>query len=220
MLLAAGGAVVVLLVALLVGVAVSRGDDDPGPTASSDSGASSDDPTAGAPSGSASTGTPSKRPSSRGPGSAGDGSGAPGAGETPRRPRRVEVALDAPGKASPQVTVRGARYEWVEGKTFVAGERGGPSIRVTLVARNSGDRAVRMPTALVNLYYGDDDTPAPPLMEPGGEPFPATIPARGTARGRFVFQMPQREGVPIRVEVILDNELVEVNFVGRPATVL
>ncbi len=214
--LAALGVVVVVVLVLVF--AALLGDSDVSGTTPS-----ADDPSAG-PSATVSGSpdpddTPGGGGSSEGPGGTGEGTATPGGGKVPTQ-RAVRVALDDPGRASKVVTVRATRLEWVKGQSRVRGEVGGPSLRVTVVADNRSGRTVDIGTALVNAYYGADDRPASPLSGPGGKPFPSTLRPNGTAQGRFVFQMPQRGQVPVRIEVFLDNRLTVVNFVGEPASVM
>lgn len=213
---AALGALVVLAVVLVL--VLTRDSDGSGSTDATD------DPTSGSSGPSATiSSTPGDDPSpSDGASTDGPGpdDGADPSGGPTAKPRTVRVPLDATGRASRTVTVKATKYEWVDGQTRVRGETGGPSIRVTLVARNDSGRVVDIGSALVNAYYGPDDTPASPLSAPGGKPFPSTVKPGGTAMGRFVFQMPQREQVRVRIEVYLDDRLTVVNFVGEPGTVM
>lgn len=171
-------------------------------------------PSAG-PSGSPAAGTPSASPSM--PQESIDETSAPetDAPETPiARETTAPVELDGEQQPLDGVTVRLISIESVTGEVVLPGEVAGPALRVTMEARNSGGLAVETPAVVVNLYYGPDRIAGNPFLQPGGKPFPASIPAGGLATGVYLFDVPESERGDILVEVDLLFESSVVLFEG------
>lgn len=114
-------------------------------------------------------------------------------------PAPLEQAVAPVGGLEVELT----SIESVEGIAAVAGEVGGPALRITVEATNDGAAAVDTPAAIVNLYVGGDRRPANAIMQPGGRSFPPSIPARGSATGVYLFTVPVEERDAIVVEVDL-----------------
>lgn len=118
--------------------------------------------------------------------------------------------------ASDDLSVAVTRIERVRGRTTIPGETGGPAVRVTVRATNIGAEAHQLAAAVVNMYYGPDDTPSSFLLEPGSRLFPDEIPANGWVEGVFVFTLPAEPSVRVRIEADLGHDVSIVSFVGRP----
>lgn len=124
------------------------------------------------------------------------------------------VPLDEPAQPTDVVTVELASIEEVVGEANIAGEVGGPALRVTVEASNAGDAPFDTATVVVNLYIGEDRRPANEIREPGGRAFPASIPADGSSTGVYLFTVPEDERELILVEVSLQVEEPVVLFEG------
>lgn len=100
------------------------------------------------------------------------------------------------------MTVSLSEIESVSGKASAPGEISGPAIRVTVKIDNGSDEALALRYAAVNAYYGPERAPAPPIMQPGGDPFFGTIEAGESATGVYLFSVPSnaREDVTIAVD--------------------
>lgn len=174
-----GAAVAVVLVAVLVALYFALGQDD-------DSG------TPGGTPGTSSAPTSSPSPS-------GDADGeevvpplTEGATEVPVG-EEVEVA---PGLSASVVDVTSFQ---AEGRG--AGEVSGPALRFVLVLGNESQEAVALDGATVNLYYGDDTTPASPLLnDPEAAPLAGTLEAGAIARGTYAFSVPEEQHDSFRLE--------------------
>jgi len=125
----------------------------------------------------------------------------------------VEVSLDE-GADLGGVDVEITEIEKVEGEARGIGERSGPSLRITLALTNNTDAAIATDLALVNLYYGEDLTPATQLSGPGVEMFPSTALAGETVTGRLVFLVPEDEREHVVVEFTYSTEAPKALFSG------
>lgn len=119
-------------------------------------------------------------------------------------PVRDPVKPDAPVEIVPGVTVSLSPFEAVDGEAKVPGEIAGPSIRFTVTIDNRSKETADLTQAVVSAAYGDDQTPALPLTEPGSKPFPASVGAGEKATGTFVFTVPkdQRGVVTVTVDYL------------------
>lgn len=186
---------------VLVSVAVALIVRDPsGPDT-----AGSDSTVAAAPSASA---TPSEResepasePSSADPGQATDGNRA--------------VGLKAEATSAPGVTARLARIDSVRATASLPGEVGGPALAITVKVTNETGKKLDLALGVVNAYYGPERTPAVSVASDGEVPFPASVASGESAKGVYVFQVPEKAR-PVRVELDLGNGADVVVFKGRP----
>jgi cytoskeletal protein RodZ len=125
----------------------------------------------------------------------------------------VEVSLDE-GADLGAVDVEITQIESVEGEARGVGERSGPSLRITLALTNSTSEPVATDLALVNLYYGEELTPATELSGPGVEMFPSTAGAGETVTGRLVFLVPEDERDHVVIEFTYSTEAPKALFSG------
>ena len=201
-------AVVACVAVLAVGILlVASGSDDD---------SSAPDPTT--------TTFPPSAPTSGSPAAAGESAGAsPTAGSpsaatespTPKpsvtasstRPKRQVVSIDDTADLASGTTARLMKVEKVTGKAELPGEVGGPAVSVQI--RVTAGERLDFATAVVNGYYGGDDTPATPLTD-GTAPFEGVLPKGRTATATYVFRVPEA-GLG-RVTVELDLAL------GQPLT--
>ncbi len=114
------------------------------------------------------------------------------------------LSLDGEGALEQSVTAHVVTVESVQGEAIQPGEVGGPALRVTVEISNETADVLDLRSAVVNLYYGSDATPAAPLGAPGSEPFPLSADAGASVSTRLVFAVPDDEARDrIRVEVDL-----------------
>lgn len=123
------------------------------------------------------------------------------------RPKPQVVPLDDTADLAAGTTARVVKVTRVTGEAEIPGEVGGPaiSVEISVVAGQDLDLA----TAVVNGYYGSDDTPATPLTS-GTQPLVGTLAKGKEATGTYVFRLP-KAGLG-RVTVELDLSL------GQPIT--
>ena len=129
---------------------------------------------------------------------------------TPEEP----APLDEPSQAVPGVTIAIADLAAVEGEPRGAGELAGPALRFAVNVTNTDDEAASLGTVVVNLYYGDDETPAPPVTGPNGSNLPAEVAAGQTATGAYIFTVPEDQRDRVRIEVDYSTEAGVVVFEG------
>lgn len=129
--------------------------------------------------------------------------------ETPPPAASVTVPIDAEAEVTAGVTARIASLEAVTGTAMQPGEVGGPALRATIELVNSTDAPIDLRGAVVNLAYGASSTPASPIAQPGGEPFAQSVAAGETAKGVYVFTVPDagRDNVRIELDVRLGGPI-------------
>lgn len=126
------------------------------------------------------------------------------------RETKAPVDLDETAKPSRGLEASLVKIESVEGEAVIAGEVGGPSLRVTLEVSNDTRDAFATPAVVVNLYIGSDLRPAGPLMKPGGKEFPQSVKAGAIAEGVYLFNVPldQRDDITIEVDLAVGTPIV------------
>lgn len=137
----------------------------------------------------------------------------PGTTETAAPSAPVEVGIDETAKPAAGIVARVAKLESVQG-VGDPGETSGPAIRVTVVIDNESKEALSLAGATVNMSYGPDDKPAPPVSKPGVIMFPTSVEAGGQATGAYVFTIPVSERNQIRITLDLSATVPMVVFTG------
>lgn len=198
-----------IVVALIIWAVVANASPSASP---SPSGA----PTSGSPSASASaepSASASPEPSaSASPSPSAEPTEGPEAKPTPR-PTKKPVDIDEPAVVEKGVTVTLASIKAIEGKVTVPGDEAGPALLITVKAVNKSKDDVSTPGVIVNVYYGDDETPAGILTRPR-EDFPPVLAAGKSETGQFAFTVPTDQRDNIRVEVDLSVGSPVVLFEG------
>jgi len=202
---------VVVLVVLAVAVPQLLGDDITG----------QDAPAPGVSAGPGATATSTPTPTPGASDAAGDGASPSTAPEDTvaptepgARPTASPVDLEGPASPSPSVEVALTSIEAVTGEATIPGEVGGPSLRITVEVTNGTDAAIDLTSAVTNLYYGDDLTPAISLLEPGSLALPSTVAPGQRASGVSVFLVPVEARGLVTVEFDLSTDATVVLFVG------
>jgi len=104
--------------------------------------------------------------------------------------------------------------EAVQGKGGRPGEVGGPSVRFTVRVSNESGEAINLDLAVVNAYFGPDESPATQLQEPGGVALPQLLPDGGSATGKYIFNIPPDERDQVRVEFVYTAEAPMIIYTG------
>lgn len=125
------------------------------------------------------------------------------------------VGLKAEATSAPGVTARLARIDSVQATASLPGEIGGPALAITVKVKNQTGKKLDLALGVVNAYYGPERTPAVSVASDGEVPFPASVGDGESAKGVYVFQIPE-EARPVRVELDLGNGADVVVFKGRP----
>jgi hypothetical protein len=125
------------------------------------------------------------------------------------------VGLKAEATSAPGVTARLARIDSVQATASLPGEVGGPALAITVKVKNQTGKKLDLALGVVNAYYGPERTPAVSVASDGEVPFPASVADGESAKGVYVFQIPE-EARPVRVELDLGNGADVVVFKGRP----
>lgn len=135
------------------------------------------------------------------------------ASEQPSAPPRTEepsVPLDEGAEVRQGITAEVTMIEAVAGEAVLPGEVSGPALRVTVRIVNDSTARLDLTTAVVTLAAGDPLRDANPVSRPAGAPFPRDLQPRGSAEGKFVFEVPleQRDLVRITVDLSLADPIV------------
>ena len=123
------------------------------------------------------------------------------------QPTRTPVPIKKPTRVKPGLTAKITQLSAVEGQAEGPGEVGGPAVRFKLTLTNSSQRAARLDTTVVNLFYGADLTPGGEVLhKPGGSPLPASVSPGGQAAGTYIFAVPltERDDILITVDYSVD----------------
>lgn len=215
--------VALLVIALAVGGAVLYGTtrgvvgDPPGmsPAASpttSDPSTSRASPTA-SPAAPSATGADSATPSPE-PTPSRQSPGPVSTDEAGERTAVEGIAFDEPAELADQIELTVEEIEDVDGEVTVPGEVARPALRFTVGVENSGSVAVDTTYQAVNAYYGPENTPAAPFLQPGGTPFPGSVPPESAITGVYLFDVPVAERDEVVLEVDINPRLPVARFSG------
>ncbi len=132
-------------------------------------------------------------------------------------------ALTAVADFGTGLSVRATRFEAVRSDASRPGEISAPAVRVTLRAENDSARAIRVATMIVTADHGPDRTPAIAVAKPGGEPFAGELAPGASARGVYLFNVPEEDRGRVRLTLSYTTEaptLVLAGSVTRAAAAL
>jgi cytoskeletal protein RodZ len=99
------------------------------------------------------------------------------------------------------VTVTVTSLKAVEGEGQGAGEVSGPSIQFVVSVGNGTSADVSLAGVVINVYYGDDQTPAGELTGGASSPLPGAVGAGATVAGTYVFAIPKNQRSNVRITV-------------------
>ncbi|MEF2977725.1 hypothetical protein [Subtercola sp. YIM 133946] len=179
-------AIIVVLIVVVVSVSIAQGG-----STGTDQSSDQIPPVvtgSGAPSGDASSVSPSD-PASSDPGA------------VPTAPvEAAPVPIDSPATSIPGLTFAISSMQSVEGTATAVGEVAGPSIQFTVTATNTTGDPISLETTVVNVTYGDAQTPADSLST-GTVPIPPVVEAGASAAGTYIFNVPLDQRGDLRVSV-------------------
>lgn len=214
-------AVIALVLAVVVGLALTSGEDETSEQAGS-GGAESGESSANSEPGAEPTDEPLEDAPSPGQPNEGEADGAGGgegdgdeAVDSPDRVARpLRVSIDETAEPRPDLQIAITRVEQVRSRAELPGETSRPALRVTVRAENLGDEPLPIGNALTNLYYGPDRDAATLVLRPGGRPFPPAVAPGESVSSVVVYNVPPRARGQVVLEVSLDTEIRRVEFSG------
>ncbi len=103
----------------------------------------------------------------------------------------------------------------VEGEATGIGEIAGPAIRFKVTVVNDTGAEISLDPAVINVSYGQDDSPASTLSGPGTVPFPASVAPGTSASGVFVFGVPKEARNVVKIYLNLDAATPIAAFEGQ-----
>ena len=130
-------------------------------------------------------------------------------------PELAPVSPDQTADNGEGLTARIVKMAAVEGEAVQAGEIGGPAVQFTLELANDTDAVVDLGFIAVNAYIGEDQTPAGGLVRPGGAPFEGSLEPGKTAKGVYVYTIPENQRGDVTLTV--DYRAGQPAFVFRGA---
>lgn len=113
------------------------------------------------------------------------------------------------------VTAAITDLEAVNGEATGIGEIAGPALRFKITVKNDTAAAISLDPAVINVSYGDDNSPASSLSGPAPEPFPATVAPGASATGIFIFGVPQDSRGTVKIYLNLDAGTPIAAFEGQ-----
>lgn len=128
----------------------------------------------------------------------------------------IEVAIDEAGVVAGSVSAR-----IVDVVSFDAqdsqepGQLAGPAVTVTIEVANGSTAAVELVGSSVNLEYGPQRTPAPPVGDPVATGFPSSVGPGKTVSGQYSFSLPVDQRGEVRVILDLVSGESQLIFVGQ-----
>jgi hypothetical protein len=130
-------------------------------------------------------------------------------------PELTPVAPDEPADNGDGLVARIVTMTAVQGEAVQAGEIAGPAVQFTLELTNDTGEAVDLGLISVNAYIGEGRTPAGGLVRPGGAPFEGTLDSGKTAKGVYVYTIPENQRGDVTLTV--DYRAGQPAFVFRGA---
>jgi hypothetical protein len=116
------------------------------------------------------------------------------------------------------VTVTVPSLKAVEGEGQGAGEVSGPSIQFVVSVGNGTSADVSLAGVVINVYYGDDQTPAGELTGGASSPLPGAVGSGATVSGTYVFAIPKDKRSNVRITVDYQAGSPIVVFEGSAPT--
>lgn len=124
------------------------------------------------------------------------------------------VGFDETADFGTGLTLRVTDIEAVEGVARAPGEVSGPALRLVVEARNSSGAPVSLEGMVVALAFGNADTPAMSLSEPGADPFAGDLRDGSEAVAAYVFAVPEESRDRVSVSASYTGSAPTVVFEG------
>lgn len=129
-------------------------------------------------------------------------------------PTQAPAPIGSPSDVMPGVTAVVSSVEAVEGTAEGPGEVAGPAIKFVITVTNDSEEPISLATAVINVDYGVDRTPASELSRSGGSPFPAEVAAGASETGTFVYTIPRDQRADVRITVDYSVDVPPLVFAG------
>ena len=126
------------------------------------------------------------------------------------------VGLDDPAAVGDGVRATVRSVESIDGTGYGPGNIAGPALRVTVQLDNGTAEPVSLDGVAVDLAYGAEAIPGPPLDDPSRAPFSGTLPAGSSAEGVYVFTVPADQRDTVTVQVGYRPGAPVLAFTGAP----
>ncbi|OMH31375.1 hypothetical protein [Tersicoccus sp. Bi-70] len=132
--------------------------------------------------------------------------------EQPSFAAAAKIGQTAP--VGQDVSVRVTGITATQGVASAVGERSGPAVRITFELKNNTGRAVSTASAVANVEYGSDRTPADELRGKRPTSFAASIAPGGTATASFTYLVPTDQRGDLRITFFFDPTKPAAQFTG------
>ncbi|ACQ79257.1 conserved hypothetical protein [Beutenbergia cavernae DSM 12333] len=130
-------------------------------------------------------------------------------------PAEVDAAVTPAGSA---LVVRLENPVAVTASDPIPGQLGGPAVQFDVVVVNEGDDELPLDFAVVNVAYGAESAPASDVATGETTPLGGSLEAGETARGTYVFLVPDDQRQDVRVSVDIDVGTPIAVFAGAMPT--
>lgn len=122
----------------------------------------------------------------------------------------IETDIDDVATVVEGVTAEVVSMTAFESSSEQPGDLAGPALKVVVRVTNSTDAPLDLGGATVNLAYGPDLSPAPPLGDTVATGLPATLAAGESADGEYSFSIPvdARSDVGVTVDLLTGEPYV------------
>lgn len=124
----------------------------------------------------------------------------------------AEVAIDEVAEVKQGITVRIDSIKELEVKAKTPGEVDGAAVAVTITLSNDRDEAIDVSSAMVTLYGAGQVLGQPTTSDPY-EPFGGQVDAGASARGVYVFLLPDAAQGALDVSVQYEAGTTIARFV-------
>jgi hypothetical protein len=114
---------------------------------------------------------------------------------------QAPTPIGDPAETDIGVTVTLSPLKAVDGEGRGVGEVSGPAIQFVVTVANETAADVSLGGVVVNVYYGDSQSPAGELTGGESSPLPAAVGAGATVSGLYVFSVPNDERSNVRITV-------------------
>lgn len=131
------------------------------------------------------------------------------------QPVAAAVPLTQKKEVKSGVSAAITELQAVEGEARGIGEIAGPAIRFKVTVTNDTAGDVSLESALVNVSYGADDTPASGLSGPDPVPFPDSVKVGETVSAVYVFGVPKDARNLVKIYFNLEAATPVAAFEGQ-----
>jgi hypothetical protein len=130
-----------------------------------------------------------------------------------REESKPPVRLDEPSTTGTGLTAKLISVRAIEAKAQLPGEITGPALAINIEVSNTGTRSADLDSVVVTVL-ASDEAPGVEMTAAPAEPLGGRLAPKSTARGVYVFRVPQHKRRPITVTVSIGDAPVLV-FTGN-----